>query len=122
MKSTPLTRLIAHARKDKAFVKLLREDRKAALKQAAESGIKLSSKEDKLLESVLSGDQVHFDVRPGRNGLVTAGANAIQGEATVLADLLFLAGRLETRRETHFLQGSWLGFEASQAVTPRRRH
>ena len=60
MKSTPLTRLVAHARKDKAFVKLLREDRKAALKQAAESGIKLSSKEDKLLKAVLSGDHVHL--------------------------------------------------------------
>jgi len=58
MKRTALTRLVAHARKEKAFVKLLREDRKAALKEAAQSGIRLSPKETKLLEKVLAGDRL----------------------------------------------------------------
>jgi hypothetical protein len=58
MKLSALQRLAKYARENPAFVKRLREDRKAALREAAKIGIKLSPKETKLLNTVLSGDRL----------------------------------------------------------------
>ena len=65
MEPTPLKRLVALARKDKRFFKLLQDDRRAALRQAAEQGIKLSPGETKTLVSLLSGRRITLTLRPG---------------------------------------------------------
>lgn len=62
MKPTPLKRLVALARKDKRFFKLLHDDRKAALKRAAAQGIKLSPGEARTLASLLTGRRVVLTV------------------------------------------------------------
>lgn len=62
MKATPLKRLAELARKDKGFFKLLHDDRKAALEQAAKEGIKLSLSETKILASLLTGRRVVLTV------------------------------------------------------------
>ncbi len=62
MEPTPLKRLVTLARKNKRFFKLLHDDRKAALEQAAKQGIKLSPSEAKTLASLLAGRRVTLTV------------------------------------------------------------
>src|SRR5262245_60367592 len=56
--ATPLARLVNRARKNRKFSDLLQSDPRAALKEAEKRGIVLSSKEAKVLKSVLSGRKV----------------------------------------------------------------
>jgi hypothetical protein len=58
MKPSALQRLVKHARQNKAFVKLLRENPTAAFRSLPKAGIKLSPKEVRLVKKVLSDDEV----------------------------------------------------------------
>jgi hypothetical protein len=62
MKQTPLRRLATLARKKKDFFKLLHDDRKAALTEAAKRGIVLSPAEKIMLGKLLTGRQVRLDL------------------------------------------------------------
>ena len=63
MPLSPLTRLVRHARKSKRFFRLLHTDPRAALKEAAQRGIKLSAGEQKTLRALLSGKRIVIDPR-----------------------------------------------------------
>ena len=62
MKPSALSRLAEYARGNTAFVKLFQENRRAALREAANAGIRLSPTESKLLRKVLSRERVSLTV------------------------------------------------------------
>jgi len=62
MKRSALSQLAEYARGNQAFVKLFQKNRRAALREAAKAGIKLSPVESKLLTKVLSRDRVALTV------------------------------------------------------------
>ena len=97
MKPSPLQRLVTYARNNKAFVKRLRENRKAALAELSKAGIKVSRKETALPNKVLSSDRA---VLTDEQVLMVSGLKIPVGRAKgegpgFLADFLLRGGDME---------------------------